>query len=168
MKIVHKIKRVPENSIISRGFGKIDYCDSYRIFKSTNDSIDTILTEVYKTPKWIDFLMSLRDSIVKIFGLKTDDKNNLNNTGFYSVGSKAAAFIVLDRNEDEIVMFEDDKHLNYRTSIFIDRHDELPALYMTTIVQFNNVWGKLYFIPVKPLHQLIVKTLLNKYMKKAN
>ncbi|MDR1119950.1 MAG: DUF2867 domain-containing protein [Dysgonamonadaceae bacterium] len=29
-------------------------------------------------------------------------------------------------------------------------------MYLTTIVRFHNVWGKIYFLPVKPFHRLIL------------
>ena len=61
-------------------------------------------------------------------------------------------------------MAENDKHLNFRTSVLIDRKEPLSHIYLTTIVKFNNIWGRLYFIPVKPFHRIIIKTLL----KKAN
>jgi hypothetical protein len=81
---------------------------------------------------------------------------------FFPVGSRAGYFTVLDRNENEIVMGEKDKHLNFNTSVFIDR--ENAFIYLTTIVHFNNILGKAYFIPVKPFHKLIIKSSLRNYL----
>ena len=61
-------------------------------------------------------------------------------------------------------MGEDDKHLNFRTSIMIDKSKSTISL--ITLVHFNNVWGKLYFLPVKPFHRLIIRSLLKKYNKR--
>jgi hypothetical protein len=61
-------------------------------------------------------------------------------------------------------MGEDDKHLNFRASILHDKAE--GTIYLTTLVHFNNVWGRLYFLPVKPFHKIIMKTLLTRYLKK--
>jgi len=41
-------------------------------------------------------------------------------------------------------------------------------VYLTTIVKFHNIWGKLYFAPVKPFHKLIIKTLLENFSNTLN
>lgn len=159
MKHIIKFNKVPDNSIILNDFGKVDYCDSYQIVKNTNDSIDSITNDLFKVPKWVDYLLKIRDSAVRIFGLKTGDKKD-NEAAYYPIGSKAVYFTVIDRNENEIVMAEDDKHLNFRTSVLIDRKEIPSHIYLTTIVKFNNIWGRLYFLPVKPFHRIIIKSLL--------
>lgn len=164
MKKVVKLDYVPDKSIILNGFGKIDYSDTYKTQITLNDySIDRITTDIFKTPKWVDNLMKLRDIIVKVFGLKTGKKNDTIIEPYYSIGTKAVYFTVTDRNENEIVMAENDKHLNFRTSVMIEKRNTNSTLFLSTIVQFNNFFGRLYFFPVKPFHQLIVRSLLKKY-----
>ncbi len=164
MKKVVKLDNIPEKSLILNDFGKIDYSDTYKIQITSNDySVDKITTDIFKTPKWVDNLMKLRDIIVKGFGLKTGDKNDIKIEPYYSIGSKAIYFTVLDRNENEIVMVENDKHLNFRTSVMVDKNTTNINVYLSTIVQFNNFFGWLYFLPVKPFHRLIVKSLLKRY-----
>ena len=62
----------------------------------------------------------------------------------YKVGDRAVVFKVIDRSESEIVMAEDDKHLYFRASLLIERTDEekMDNVYLTTLVQFHNIWGK--------------------------
>jgi hypothetical protein len=107
--------------------------------------------------------MKLRDIIVKGFGLKTGDKNDIIIEPHYSIGSKAVYFTVLDRNENEIVMAENDKHLNFSTSVMVEKDPASSTINLSTIVQFNNFFGSLYFLPVKPFHRIIIKSLLKKY-----
>jgi hypothetical protein len=59
-------------------------------------------------------------------------------------------------------MEEDDKHLKFRTSVLIDR--EKSEVYLTTVVKYNNWGGRLYFIPVKPVHRILVKSQFKKKM----
>lgn len=166
MQTVLKAKHIPEKSIISKNFGKIDYQDTYQISKKTDATIDRITAELFKGPKWVDNLMKLRDSIVRIFGLKTGKKKDTSTEEYFSIGSKLEYFTVADRNANEIVMAENDKHLNFKTSVMIDRNEADTTIYLSTIVTFNNIFGRLYFIPVKPFHRLIIKSILRQFANK--
>jgi len=160
MNRVSQIKTIPENSIILKDFGKTDYLDVYQIRKQTNESVDSITTQIFSLPLWVNGLLKIRNSIVGKLGLKTESKKDTTVDVYYPTGSKAVFFTVIDRNENEIVMAENDKHLNFRTSVYIDRNDTNTDIYLSTLVKFNNTWGKLYFLPVKPFHKLIIKSLL--------
>lgn len=164
MKKVIKLDRIPEKSIILNGFGKIDYRDTYKIQITTHDfTIDKITTDIFTMPSKFDHLMKLRNRIVKIFGLKTGDMEDPANEPLYVRGSKLAYFTVSDRNESEIVMAEDDKHLNFRTSVLVEKGTDASSVYLSTIVQFNNFFGWLYFLPVKPFHRIMIQSILRKY-----
>lgn len=165
MKKVIRLKQIPADSLILNDFGKINYWDIYQVQLSVNDySVDKITTDIFKLPGWIDKLVTLRNGIAKRFGLKTGDKN-YHTEPHYSIGHKAGYFTVLDRNENEIVMAENDKHLNFRTSVRVEKQSENSLVYLSTIVQFNNFFGWLYFLPVKPFHQVLIQSLLKKYAK---
>jgi hypothetical protein len=168
MRSVTKIEQIPEDSIILKNFGKLNYSDTYQIRSKTNHTIDTLITEMFcaPAPTWVLYLLKIRNSIVRIFNLKTGNKDEIKKAVYYSVGSKAGYFTVLDRNDNEIVMGEKDKHLNFRTSVFIQRNNSDSEIYLSTIVQYNNIWGRLYFWPVKPFHRLIIRSLLKKFKKK--
>ena len=149
MKTVTKLTSIPKNSVIARGFDKIDYYDTYRVVKATNDTAEKIANELLKLPGWVKWLMNIRDAVVWIFGLKTSKEIQEGQT---------TNFPVIERNENEIVMGEKDKHLDFRASVLVDRENSF--IYLTTIVRFNNIFGKLYFLPVKPFHKIIVQSFL--------
>ena len=159
---VIKNKSAPVSSIILKDSGIIDYCDSYQTDCLTKDSIDEITTRIFTLPDWVKFLMQLRNSIVGIFGLRTGNKNTVHKADRYPVGSKAIFFTVTDRNENEIVMAENDKHLNFRVSVLMIRKESTTTVCLTTTVRFNNVLGKIYFFPVKPFHSIIIQSLLRR------
>ncbi len=154
MNTVVSLTKVPSKSIILDGFGKPDYLDSYKMVKPTQATVDKIATEIFRMSKSVEFLMKARDSVVRVFGLKTSGKPN--EADYYPVGSRLMDFTVSARNENEIVMEENDKHLRFRTSVLVDRGKS--EIYLTTIVKFNNMGGRIYFIPVKPFHKIIVKS----------
>jgi len=161
MKKVISLDAIPNKSIISGGFKRIDYLDSYMIEKETTYTIDKLTTEVFRTPKWVNWLMKLRNSIVKLFGLKTDE--TIQESDYYPIGARAMGFPVINRNDNEILMEEDDKHLIFRVSVLNDRKES--KIYVTTIVHYNNIGGKIYFFPVKFFHSIIVKSQLRRILK---
>jgi hypothetical protein len=165
MKNVIRTNKIPENSMILKDFGETHYCDSYSIRTQTNDNIDKITTNIFKTPKWADILMVIRNTVVKIVGIKGGGyKKDTYVSDFYPIGSRAVYFTVIDRNENEIVMAENDKHLNFRVSVMINREGNNVIIYLTTIVKYNNFLGRLYFLPVKPFHKLIIISLLKRLL----
>lgn len=152
MKKIIKSNIIPEKSIILNGFPKVDYFDRYSIRKETDRSAEEISKELMKMPNWVIALMKLRNSIVKVFGLKTDKEQNDQNS----------FFTLIENCENEIVMGEVDKHLDFRASIMKEASENTISL--ITVVHYNNALGKVYFFFVKPFHKVIMKTLLKRYL----
>ena len=151
MKTVVKLASIPPKSNIANGFGIVDYHDTYTIKKKTDENAEDISRGLMVMPHWVIILLKLRNSIVGIFGLKTEK----------DASTRKTFFTLIENREDEIVMGEDDKHLNFRASILKDKSENTISL--TTIVHYNNAWGKIYFFPVKPFHKIIMVTLLKRY-----
>jgi hypothetical protein len=161
-----KSNQVPENSkILDNMAGSIDYIDSFSIEHEQIDNftIDYLTALLFMTepPTWMKALIKFRNSIAKISGLKTgltEKQTSFDQSITFSTGDKIGFFPVIGHSENEIVLSESDKHLSFRASVM--RQDNGPKttqLNITTIVHYNNIWGKIYFIPVKTFHQLIVK-----------
>ncbi len=168
MNKIIKVSAFPPNSVINETFGKIDYIDTYKvpIYDYQEYSIDYITALFFiSLPAWIKMLLSFRNFIVKFFGLKGGGISKLKEPDesiYFPIGSEAVIFKVQNRNINEIVLAENDKHLNFRTSLLIENvaEKDYGYLYCSTIVQYNNIFGRLYFFPVKPFHKLIIKTML--------
>lgn len=145
---------MPAKSTIAKGFGTIHYQDIYTVRKQTHSSAEEISKEILVMPSWIGLLFKLRNRIVGVFGLKTDR----------STPKSDPFFTVIENREDEIVMGEEDKHLNFRASLLKD--ESANTISLITLVHYNHAWGKIYFFPVKPFHKIIMKFLLKRYLKK--
>jgi hypothetical protein len=161
--VIVKSDKIPDQSVIADGFGEINYCDSYRIVRQTDETVDGITTQIFRMPRWVTGLMRIRNGVVKIFGLRAGKNESVKEAAYYPVGSKAGYFTVTERNGNEIVMGENDRHLYFRTSVLVDGKQSF--IHLTTIVRFHNVWGRIYFLPVKPFHRLIVKSLLKRQIR---
>jgi hypothetical protein len=177
MKKVKKFNKQPDHSIISRGMnGAIHYIDSFciEIENTKNYSVDYLLALLFSSsPGWIKKLSKLRNILVKPFGLRTGalpEPKTSDTSLQYNIGERAVFFSVIDRSESEIVMAEDDKHLYFRASLFVEKVSDqnYAKVYLTTLVQFHNIGGKLYFTPVKPFHKLLMRSLLTRFSKKFN
>jgi len=167
---------IPETSILRTNNMAYDYIDSFQgKFIDKFQNIGT--TEIGKSffasgPKWIDKLFEFRNRLVGIFGLKTSekitDKQKMLDNFKCEKGEQIGLFKVFDKTDDEIILGEDDKHLNFRVSLFIEKQNRNKTdkkLIVSTTVKFNNWFGRLYFLPVRPFHKLIVPTMLKGIIK---
>lgn len=154
-----------------------DYVDSYQgTYLDADNSIRS--TDIGKAffssaPKWSAVLFDMRNKIVSLFGLKTPDKMEDRQAALKNFNcepnERLGLFQVYSKTEDEVVIGEDDKHLNFRISLL--KKDDLSKegmkkLIISTTVEFNNWFGKLYFLPVKPFHRLIVPSMLKGLIRK--
>ena len=173
MKIIKT--KLPEDSVLNNSPNKFDYIDSFMgVFNDNRNLINT--TDIGKAfftsgPKWVEKLFSLRNKIVSIFGLKTSgsptDREKQLELFKCNPGDQLGLFKVFSKSENEVVLGEDDKHLNFRISMFLcDSKKGSKNLTISTTVEYNNWFGKLYFFPVRPFHKLIVPAMLKGIIKK--
>lgn len=160
---------LPQSSILKNT--DFEYVDSFRgeFLDEKNEISSKTIGKAFFTsaPKWIAQLFELRNRIVSIFGLKTPNKKNnrkeLLDNFKCEQGEKLGLFTVYHKSENEVILGEDDKHLNFRISLLKEdkaNDERRKNLTLSTTVKFNNWFGKLYFFPVKPFHKLIVPRML--------
>jgi len=174
-KIMKIIKTVlPKESVLSNT--SFEYADSfqgeYLDIENQISSADIGKAFFTSAPNWASILFELRNKIVAIFGLKTPGKiknrKELIDNFNCEPNEKLGLFTVYHRDENEVILGEDDKHLNFRVSLYKESkpNDETrKRLTISTTVKFNNWFGKLYFLPVKPFHKLLVPRMLKGIIK---
>ncbi len=160
---------IPTTSVLWKEAARYDYVDSYS--RPYEDKAgDITIGDIGKAfftaaPWWAGALFVLRNRLMSMVGLKgsTDHSDRVKGLQEFQCqpGESIGLFRVYDRTEHEVIFGQDDKHLDFRISLLKDaeRGDE-KLLTITTAVTFHNRWGKLYFLPVKPLHKLIVPSML--------
>ena len=160
---------LPKNSLLYKD--TYNYIDCFQGFIKDIDNKITplaILKAFFNSsPKWIEVLFAIRNNIVRVFGLKTAKKNKNKQDILANLKGKPneqiGLFKIFEATDQEIIMGEDDKHLNFRVSLLMNQSETEPtnkSITVSTTVYFNNWFGKLYFLPVKPFHKLIVPTIL--------
>ena len=162
---------LPNNSILNTPNKEYGYVDSFQgvINDNENKFSSTDIGKAFFSsgPKWVGRLFTLRNKIVSIFGLKTSEditnrEKQLENFKC-EPGEQLGLFKVFSKTENEVVIGEDDKHLNFRVSLILNqqrKETKKKDLIVSTTVEFNNLFGRLYFIPVRTFHKLIVPTML--------
>lgn len=158
MNKVFKLKTYPENTKIYSDMDRVDYFDSYMIVKNTSDSVSEITRKLLKAPGWVNALGKLRDLLVKPFGLKTENDIKTEQAGNHEFDFAP----VLYQNNQEIVMGMNDKHLYFRLSVLKIVQQNSSQVFLTTVVRFNNLGGRIYFTLIRLFHGLIVRTILRR------
>ena len=159
-----KVESSPKTEGIKYALPKIDFSDT---FSTTNhqDDLGLISNLVFGTvPKWVGALMKLRNILVKKFGLKTEKPEDFHSS--FKVGGYIGFFQIFSIEQNEIMLGADDKHLNFRVSIY-DSGENQFNIKVTTLVQYNNRFGKIYMAIVKPFHHFIVKRMVKQAYRLA-
>lgn len=161
--MIRKISKskLPKTSCIANFITTINYEDTYAVaLQKSEISIENIYLNIFAhSPQWITNMLEIKNKIVKPFGIKTDSeemtKENL------KIGEKAGTFNIYAITDNEIIAGDDDAHLNFRVSVL--KSDK--TLTISTLVQYNNRFGRAYFFIVKLFHKAIVQSLLKNAVK---
>jgi len=158
---------IPADSLIHGTLNQIHYADCYSVdfHHERAITVEEIARAFFKSiPGWVHFLLDLRNWVVKWFGLKGENAREvlarLENDAI-EPGKPFGIFKVIEKNANEILMGEEDKHLDFRVSIRLNTKggNEYTAS-VATVVQFNHFSGRLYFLSIKPFHKLIVRRMM--------
>ena len=176
--LITKKDTLPLSSKLAIPPTSYDFVDSF--VGSINDEQDVIglqevMTAFYGTKSsWISRMMALRNSLVKPFGLKTgeeDGNKEVLKLVEMKKGHQIGIFKVFDITDNEIILGEDDKHLNFKVSILLEKASDATfqkTLSISTLVKFNNKVGQIYFMVIKPFHKIIVSSMLKKMIGSLN
>ena len=161
-------KTIPPDSLISEALSRIDFSDNYGIKISSAYPVEQEELPIlfFKSfPKWVEILLYIRESLAKIIGLKTAEGMNIEKQirEFKAdKGQSIALFKVYGKTSQELMLGQDDRHLDFRLSIFTVKEGDFTEISLATTVQFNGWLGKAYFVPVKPFHKIIVRLTLKR------
>jgi hypothetical protein len=156
--------QVPEGTLAAT-LGWSDYVDAYRV------EVDPALfpdVEAFARaflqapPPWVRAMMRARDGVAVAFGLKSMTRDGARQPVDLRLGGRAGIFRVVDRTEREIVLGEDDRHLDFRLSLIYQAGVPRPFVTVVTRVRFHNALGRAYFAPVAPLHRRIVPAMMRR------
>lgn len=143
------------HSTLISGFLPADHQDSCH--RPADTSVPLSPEEILKImftgyPAWVKGLFKIRDWIVKPFGLET--------------GQIDIVQLIIAQNEREIVIGQDDKHLQFYVSVEAGAHQHnRQDIRVTTLVKYHNALGRVYFFFIRPFHHIIVRTILKRALR---
>jgi hypothetical protein len=158
---------LPAASRVSRFYANTDLADAFAIRLPPGASTDpeTLARFIFaQQPRWVGSLMGLRDLLVTSFGLKTATQlQDPANAGHHP---RAGIFRIYETRAHEIVLGEDDKHLDFRLSVLhetvVPANANSGQLVLSTVVHCHNRLGRLYILLIAPFHRAIVQATLRR------
>ncbi len=166
---ISKTIRLHEASALWAYHENRDHLDCVTVNGQSEQSAADLARMVFdQQPAWVEFLMNMRNRIVKPFGLKTgheepftiEDSQSVEQTTRETVG----LFEVFQQSDDEIVLGADDWHLDFRVSI---KKSE-GRVQLASWVRPHNLVGRTYLTLIMPFHHLIVAHSAKRMAKAIN
>ncbi|WP_434631820.1 DUF2867 domain-containing protein [Chromobacterium sp. CV08] len=156
----------PAGSRIAARLAGADFADAWsvRAAEPQLSALGQFLRVAAATPRWVENCMRLRNRVVRLFGLK--DLGGLSDVATrppeaFLPGDRVGIFTLLENGEDEVLLGDSDKHLDVVLSVHRARQaDGGAVLTLTTVVHVHNLLGRLYMLPVTPMHRLIAPATL--------
>ena len=133
-----------------------DFADSYALTVDGQalDATEAASRAFGRAPRWITWLLALRNLLVAPFRLKTGRAKSASQP---TVGF----FPLLSRSADRLVLGLDDKHLDFRLVVEVtELGSGRQRITASTVVKTHNLFGRTYLAIVKPFHRRIVPAML--------
>jgi len=157
---------LPAESAVATVYRSMSLADAFAIqlpFGTSRDPDILWRFLISQQPSWIGWLSNVRDAIVVCFGLKT--AKHLATLSSEANADRIGIFKVYAKSETEIVLGEDDKHLDFRLSV-LRTPDLSPTLggqlTVSTVVHCHNLLGRAYIWFIAPFHRQVVKASLRR------
>jgi hypothetical protein len=156
----------PPESRLAPLYSAATFVDAFAIAlpPEATDDIDALARAVLGQPApWARMLMRVRDTVMARFGVKTAREIHRGPTGAGRIGF----FPILDTTPNELIVGEEDRHLDFHVSVLRRPSDTGARLVTTTIVQCHNALGRTYLIAIAPFHRLIVRSNLRRAARRG-
>lgn len=157
---------LPLRSAITHAYTSMHLADAFSIRLPPSASSDPELLARFvfsHQPSWIGRLTRVRDAIVAPFGLKTT--MHLRTLADDGKAKRVGIFKIYSTSETEIILGEDDRHLDFRVSVLCSA-GETPGLHrqltVSTVVHCHNLLGRAYILVIAPFHRSVVKASLRR------
>ena len=162
------LSQVPPGAQIATRVKGAYFHDTYEVepMAPGRTALGYFLAAVSTVPSWVEQLMRLRNQVVGLVGLK-----NLGTLGgidpakpetAYVPGDRVGVFTLRSNSPTEVIVADNDKHLEVLLSLVVLPHEpgQAQRISLTTVVHVHNLLGRLYMVPVTPMHKLIARAVL--------
>lgn len=151
----------PTTSLIGDWYRNADLLDAYCVPLPADhgDALQVARATLGQPEGWFRVLIRIRDAIMGCFGVKTSTQM----VHTLDAADRVDFFPLITNTEHEVILGEDDLHLDFRLSLFIQRTAGQPDLLIaTTAVRCHNPLGRIYLWMITPFHHLVVRAKLGR------
>jgi len=152
---------VPSDSVLAPLYVGADLLDAFAIHlpAGASDDLEVLARAGFERPAgWIRALTRVRDAMMATVGVKSSR----------AIGAAAAArgpvigyFPLLSKSTGELVVGEDDRHLDFRVAILLRTGaGGGRELVVVTVVHCHNRLGRTYLAVIAPFHRAIARANL--------
>ena len=158
---------LPAGSRLTATLRRIDFIDAYEVAlaHAGTSPLNAYAAIFGNEPAWARWLMKLRGKIVSLFRLAHDFDNGRTldgDTAGVVPGMRVGPFTVRSVEPDELIVGDDDRHLDFRISVFRSERNGASFVTVSTAVEIHNFLGEGYMFVVKPFHRLIAKAMMRR------
>lgn len=155
-----RLVATPPQARQSSGLRPIDFDDCYHGFTPRKGltAIEVARAALANPPAWAEGLMSARNAIVRVFGLKTP-------SSLADGGPRVGIFPLLSESPTELVLGLDDKHLDFRIWVSLQETSEGTNVWMSTLIRQNGWSGRAYLFVIMPFHVLLSRMMLGRGLR---
>lgn len=138
---------------LAPALARIDYSDVFHadLQWTPVDAAQFVRQFRAASPQWAGVASRMRDRLVRPFHLH--------------VANSRGPFTVVSVTPNEVILGDDDRHLRFRVRCTLDARN--CAVSVSTEVEYENAFGRMYFTVVKPFHRLIVARTLAQAASRA-
>ncbi len=156
----------PASQLLHSLTGEINYQDAYQVaLRDPSMRVEAAYLAVFDyPPAWVLTLMNLRGLVAGLLGLKHAAYKNAKNRAQisaedFAINRLAGPFYVKSIAKDELIVGDDDTHLDFRISVYKNTD---ATVTVSTIVTTHNAVGRMYMWVVKPFHRVIAKSMVQR------
>ncbi len=158
---------IPTESALYALLPSADFFDAYQapLSDPALTPAEIFLKIARATPQWVEWLMAVRNAIVRQIGLKDVGamRDSSGRTADeYRVGDRMGIFEVRALGGRELVLGIDDSHLDVRVSIFKNETRKTVSYTVSTVVSVKNSLGHIYMAPVGKIHPMVVRAMMRR------
>lgn len=147
--------------------GTGDFLDCYSVRLRRAAPLSETAQRIFiDLPIWVRGLLLVRDLAVTPAGLKTTARlpRNTDYRDTLCIGEAINFLCIREISDDEIILGEEDAHLDFKISVHRAQADP-QVVGLATWVRCKNRFGKAYLRAIEPFHTQIVKSRLSAVAK---